>query len=91
MNGRAKGYIGEQIAAEHLAKKGWKILARNIRECGVEVDLIALDLEVELQNLTQRFFVVDYQDFVLCHNCYGLESGSKVRNKPLFAPPVPHI
>ena len=43
MNGRAKGYIGEQIAAEHLAKKGWKILARNIRECGVEVDLIALD------------------------------------------------
>ena len=32
MNGRAKGYIGEQIAAEHLAKKGGKILARNIRE-----------------------------------------------------------
>lgn len=46
MNGRAKGYIGEQIAAEHLEKSGWKILARNVKSCGVEVDIIALDGDV---------------------------------------------
>lgn len=43
MNGRAKGYIGEQLAAEYLSKAGWKIVGRNVRSCGVEVDIIAFD------------------------------------------------
>ena len=46
MNGRAKGYIGEQIAAEYLARSGWRVLERNSRQGGVEVDIIALDGDV---------------------------------------------
>ena len=31
------------------------------------IDLVTLDFEVELQDLAQRLFVIDHQDFVFCH------------------------
>ena len=41
MHGRAKGYIGEQLAAEYLEAKGLRIIARNKKFAGVEVDILA--------------------------------------------------
>jgi putative endonuclease len=38
---RALGAAGEALAAEHLARRGYRILARNVRVGGVEVDLVA--------------------------------------------------
>jgi putative endonuclease len=32
---------GEQLAAEHLARAGYRIVARNVRAGGVEIDLVA--------------------------------------------------
>ena len=43
MHGRAKGYIGEQLAAEYLEAKGLRIIARNKKFAGVEVDILACD------------------------------------------------
>lgn len=37
------GQLGEELAAQHLVKSGWKILERNWRGGGGEADLIALD------------------------------------------------
>ncbi len=33
-----------------------------------DIRLIALDLEVELEDLAERLFVIDDQDFVFCHS-----------------------
>ena len=43
MNGRAKGYIGEDIAVRFLKRRGYGIVATNAVVCGVEIDIIALD------------------------------------------------
>jgi putative endonuclease len=40
---RARGERGEQIAAEHLEHRGYKIVARNARTRHGELDLIAAD------------------------------------------------
>jgi putative endonuclease len=37
------GRLGERRAARHLKKAGYRILARNFRAAGAEIDLIALD------------------------------------------------
>lgn len=37
------GRLGEELAAQHLVRSGWKILERNWRGGGGEADLIALD------------------------------------------------
>ncbi|MBV8772817.1 MAG: YraN family protein [Deltaproteobacteria bacterium] len=37
------GRRGEQIAARHLKRCGYLILARNYRSAGAEIDLVALD------------------------------------------------
>jgi putative endonuclease len=39
--GRALGAAGEALAATHLEARGWRILARNVRAGGVEIDLVA--------------------------------------------------
>jgi putative endonuclease len=39
------GRRGERIAAEHLLRRGWSILARNVRTREGELDLIARDRE----------------------------------------------
>lgn len=43
MNGRARGYIGEDIAVRFLKRRGYGIVATNAIVCGVEIDIIALD------------------------------------------------
>lgn len=43
MNRRATGYIAEEIAARKLEKEGYRILARNEKCAGVEVDIIAAE------------------------------------------------
>jgi len=40
------GRYGEEVAAEHLRRKGFEILARNVRTALGEIDLVALDGEV---------------------------------------------
>src|SRR5918999_4734719 len=40
---RARGSLGEQIAADHLVKAGYEILDRNFRTRRGELDLIAAD------------------------------------------------
>jgi putative endonuclease len=37
------GKRGEQIAARHLRRRGYIVLARNVRVAGAEIDLIALE------------------------------------------------
>jgi putative endonuclease len=37
------GRYGEDVAAEHLRRKGFEILARNVRTAFGEIDLVALD------------------------------------------------
>lgn len=41
MNTKAKGDIGEALAAEYLEKKGYKIVGRNVKLTSCEVDIIA--------------------------------------------------
>ena len=41
MNRRAFGNDGESAACEYLQKKGWQILARNVRRGSGEIDIIA--------------------------------------------------
>lgn len=43
MNGRARGYIGEDIAVRFLKRRGYRIVATNAVVCDVEIDIIALD------------------------------------------------
>lgn len=38
------GYIGEKLVCEYLEKKGYKVLKRNFRIWGGEIDIIAEDL-----------------------------------------------
>src|SRR5262245_8840479 len=38
---RSLGTEGERLAAEHLARAGYRIVARNVRADGVEIDLVA--------------------------------------------------
>jgi putative endonuclease len=41
--GRATGRRGEELAAQHLRRRGFTILARNLRTGAGEIDLIATD------------------------------------------------
>jgi len=43
MNTKEIGNIGEQKAVEHLIKNGYKIVERNFRKRGFEIDIVALD------------------------------------------------
>ena len=38
---RTLATAGEQLAAEHLTRAGYRIAARNVRADGVEIDLVA--------------------------------------------------
>ncbi len=40
---RAAGEAGEQLALEHLERRGLRLLARNVRARGGEIDLVMLD------------------------------------------------
>ena len=43
---RTLGRLGEQLAADHFARLGWQILARNHRTRFGELDLVATDGDV---------------------------------------------
>jgi len=53
---RALGAEGEERAAALLASRGWRVLARNARAGGVEIDLVALrgDLVAFVEVKTRR-------------------------------------
>ena len=38
---RSLALEGERLAAEHLARAGYRIVARNVRAGGVEIDIVA--------------------------------------------------
>jgi len=61
------GKLGEQIAANYLLKKGYKILERNFYYDKAEIDIIAKNTEtlviVEVKTRNSSFFG-DPQDFV---------------------------
>ncbi|MFZ5467262.1 MAG: YraN family protein [Pseudomonadota bacterium] len=40
---RAAGEAGEQLALEHLERRGLRLLARNVHARGGEIDLVMLD------------------------------------------------
>ena len=46
MNRRQFGNAGEDAACAYLAKKGWKIIARNVRMGRNEIDIIARKRDV---------------------------------------------
>ena len=41
LDSRALGALGEDIAAAHLVRRGYRIVDRNVRADGVEMDIIA--------------------------------------------------
>lgn len=43
---KEEGELGERIAVEYLKKKGFKIIDRNFRIRGGEIDIIAIDGDV---------------------------------------------
>ena len=46
MNKENLGKLGEDISARYLEDKGYKILDRNYRAIGKEIDIIAMDRDV---------------------------------------------
>ncbi len=54
------GRRGEQLAAEHLQQRGYRLLARNVRTPSAEIDLVAMDGEelalVEVRTRRGRAF-----------------------------------
>ena len=60
MSTKVRGDIGEELACEYIIKNGYKILERNFRIRGVEIDIIALDGEtlvyVEVKTRTSYQF-----------------------------------
>jgi putative endonuclease len=42
----AKGRDGEQLAADHLAREGYRVLERNTRVGRAEIDIVAMDGDV---------------------------------------------
>lgn len=57
---RALGAAGEERAARHLAQAGYRVVARNARAAGVEIDLVAerggLVVFVEVKTRTHAGF-----------------------------------
>jgi putative endonuclease len=57
---KALGRLGEQLAAEHLRRRGCLTLARNVRTRHGEIDMIALDgrvlvfVEVKTRRISRR-------------------------------------
>lgn len=60
MKTTAQGKIGEDLACDYLKKQGYKIIERNFRIRGGEIDIIALDgqtlVYVEVKTRTSHQF-----------------------------------
>ena len=60
MNTKARGDIGETLACEYLEEKGYKILYRNLKLAGCEVDVVVEAYFDEIGNLIrQKYGVFD--------------------------------
>jgi putative endonuclease len=59
-NNGAKGRLGEDVAAAFLAERGYRVLARNVRVPGGEMDAVCLDgptlVIVEVKRRDSRAF-----------------------------------
>ena len=77
---RALASRGEQLAAEHLARAGYRIVARNVRADGVEIDLVArrgaLVVFVEVKTRSGRGFGAP-EEAVDAHKCARLVRGAR--------------
>ena len=71
---------GEQLAAEHLARAGYRIAARNVRADGVEIDLVAtrgpLVVFVEVKTRSGRGFGAP-EEAVDARKCARLVRGAR--------------
>lgn len=60
MKTTAQGKIGEDLACQYLQKQGYKIIERNFRIRGGEIDIIALDgqtlVYIEVKTRTSHVF-----------------------------------
>ena len=60
MSTKIQGDIGEELACKYLLKNGYKILERNFRIRGGEIDIVALDGEtlvyIEVKTRTSYLF-----------------------------------
>ena len=77
---RSLGSEGEQLAAEHLARAGYRIVARNVRADGVEIDLVAtrgsLVVFVEVKARSGRGFGAP-EEAVDARKCARLVRGAR--------------
>ena len=71
---------GEELAAEHLARAGYRIVARNVRADGVEIDLVAtrgsLVVFVEVKTRSGRGFGAP-EEAVDARKCARLVRGAR--------------
>lgn len=69
---RAKGDLGEDLAVRILADKGYRILARNFRRPGGEIDIIAQEgrtyvfVEVKQRSSSRYGSAADAVDYAKC-------------------------
>ena len=74
------GAEGELLAAEHLARAGYRIAARNVRADGVEIDLVAtrgaLVVFVEVKTRSGRGFGTP-EEAVDARKCRRLVRGAR--------------
>jgi putative endonuclease len=77
---RSLGSEGERLAAEHLARAGYRIVARNVRADGVEIDLVAtrglLVVFVEVKTRSGRGFGAP-EEAVDARKCTRLVRGAR--------------
>lgn len=74
------GIVGEELAAEFLKNKGYKILTRNFRIRGGEIDIIAIDgdvlVYVEVKTRTSHAFGLP-EEAVNYHKLKFIEKAAK--------------
>ena len=77
---RSLALEGEWLAAEHLARAGYRIVARNVRADGVEIDLVAtrgaLVAFVEVKTRASRGFGAP-EEAVDARKCARLVRGAR--------------
>lgn len=77
-NTKAKGDIGEQLAAEYLESAGYKVLERNAEYAGTEVDIIAEAYLDERGNIVKKGRESAVKAFI--KKCFGKDSASGSRD-----------
>lgn len=80
MNTTAQGNYGEELACHFLKEQGYKIIERNFRIRGGEIDIVALDgqtlVYVEVKTRTQKIFGTP-EESVTFHKIRFLQRAAK--------------